>query len=129
MFIYASLALGGKLPSANLYSLVKTRFTLGFSSIIIILLSVTASVGFFSIIGLRSTLIIAEVIPFLVLAIGIDNIFLIVHELHVISEGNPNLALEVQISQALKNIGPSCFISAVLQVCMFCWLLLWVCQQ
>lgn len=119
MFIYASLALGGKLPSANLYSLVKTRFTLGFSSIIIILLSVTASVGFFSIIGLRSTLIIAEVIPFLVLAIGIDNIFLIVHELHVISEGNPNLALEVRISQALKHIGPSCFISAVLQVCMF----------
>lgn len=119
MFIYASLALGGKLPHANLYSLVKTRFTLGFAGIIIILLSVTASVGFFSLIGLRSTLIIAEVIPFLVLAIGVDNIFLIVHELHVISEVQPDKEIDLRIAQALKNIGPSCFISAILQVSMF----------
>lgn len=119
MFIYASLALGGKLPHANLLSLVKTRFTLGFAGIVIILLSVTASVGFFSFIGLRSTLIIAEVIPFLVLAIGIDNIFLIVHELHVISEVQPDKEIPIRIAQALKNIGPSCFISAILQVSMF----------
>ncbi|RCK63902.1 Niemann-Pick type C-related protein 1 [Candida viswanathii] len=119
MFIYASLALGGKLPHANLYSLVKTRFTLGFAGIIIILLSVTASVGFFSLIGLRSTLIIAEVIPFLVLAIGIDNIFLIVHELHVITEVQSDKEIDFRIAQSLKNIGPSCFISAILQVSMF----------
>ncbi|EMG50002.1 NCR1 NPC intracellular sterol transporter 1-related protein 1 [Candida maltosa Xu316] len=119
MFLYASLALGGKLPHAKLYSLVKTRFTLGFSGILIILLSVTASVGFFSLVGLKSTLIIAEVIPFLVLAIGIDNIFLIVHELHLITELEPTSSIEDRIAKSLKNIGPSCFISAILQVSMF----------
>ncbi|KAG2370048.1 patched family-domain-containing protein [Suillus spraguei] len=38
-------------------------------------------VGFFSIIGVKTTLIIAEVIPFLVLAVGVDNVFILVHEL------------------------------------------------
>ena len=119
MFIYASLALGGKLPNASKISLVKTRFTLGLCGIIIILLSVTASVGLFSFVGLRSTLIIAEVIPFLVLAIGVDNIFLIVHELHKISEHEPDLDIPIRIAFAMRNIGPSCFISAILQISMF----------
>ncbi|CAK9436771.1 uncharacterized protein LODBEIA_P12930 [Lodderomyces beijingensis] len=120
MFIYASLALGGKLPkNISLRSLVKTRFMLGLSGIIIIMLSVTASVGVFSMIGLKSTLIIAEVIPFLVLAIGVDNIFLIVHELHKITEHEPELDVQLRIALAMRNIGPSCFISAVLQISMF----------
>ncbi|KAI5964003.1 NCR1 [Candida theae] len=119
MFIYASLALGGKLPTKSLKSLVKSRFMLGLSGIIIILLSVTSSVGLFSMVGLKSTLIIAEVIPFLVLAIGIDNIFLIVHELHKITEHEPGLDLTLRISFAMRNIGPSCFISAILQISMF----------
>lgn len=119
MFIYASLALGGKLPTKSMKSLVKSRFMLGLSGIIIILLSVTSSVGLFSMLGFKSTLIIAEVIPFLVLAIGIDNIFLIVHELHKITEHEPDLDLTLRISFAMRNIGPSCFISAILQVSMF----------
>ncbi|KAK6465264.1 patched family-domain-containing protein [Scheffersomyces coipomensis] len=119
MFVYASLALGGKLPTTTIRSLVKTRFSLGLIGILIILLSVLSSIGLFAIIGLKSTLIIAEVIPFLVLAVGIDNIFLIVHELHLVSDVYPNAAIERRISQALKNIGPSCLISAVLQVAMF----------
>ncbi|KAG7662150.1 NCR1 [[Candida] subhashii] len=119
MFLYSSLALGGKLPHRSWHSLVKTRFMLGLCGILIILLSVSASVGFFSLIGLKSTLIIAEVIPFLVLAIGVDNIFLIVHELHLTTEHFPDLPLEDRISQALGCIGPSCFLSAILQVSMF----------
>ncbi|RAL62632.1 hypothetical protein DID88_004478 [Monilinia fructigena] len=38
------------------------------------------SIGLFSFAGVKVTLIIAEVIPFIVLAVGVDNIFLIVHE-------------------------------------------------
>jgi Niemann-Pick C1 protein len=32
--------------------------------------------------GVKVTLVIAEVIPFLVLAVGVDNVFILVHELH-----------------------------------------------
>ncbi len=42
------------------------------------LLSVVASVGIFGFIGVPATLIIFEIIPFLVLAVGVDNIFILV---------------------------------------------------
>lgn len=43
---------------------------LGLSGVVLVMLSVLASVGFFSAIGVKSTLIIMEVIPFLVLAVS-----------------------------------------------------------
>lgn len=46
------------------------QMLLGFSGVILVVLSVLASVGFFSVIGVKSTLIIMEVIPFLVLAVS-----------------------------------------------------------
>ena len=50
---------------------------LGLSGVLLVLLSVLGSVGFFSAIGVKSTLIIMEVIPFLVLAVScFSNIFL-----------------------------------------------------
>lgn len=46
--------------------------------VFIVLASVACSVGLFGFIGLPATLIIIEVIPFLVLAVGVDNIFILV---------------------------------------------------
>ena len=60
---------------------VGSKFTLGLFGIVLVILSVSSSVGFFSFIGVKVTLIIAEVIPFLVLAVGVDNVFILVHEL------------------------------------------------
>lgn len=60
---------------------VGSKFTLGLFGIALVILSVASSVGFFSAIGVKVTLIIAEVIPFLVLAVGVDNVFILVHEL------------------------------------------------
>ncbi|KAH7916135.1 patched family-domain-containing protein [Hygrophoropsis aurantiaca] len=60
---------------------VNSKVTLGFFGIALVILSVSSSVGFFSLIGVKTTLIIAEVIPFLVLAVGVDNVFILVHEL------------------------------------------------
>lgn len=60
---------------------VGSKFSLGLFGIILVILSVSSSVGFFSFVGVKVTLIIAEVIPFLVLAVGVDNVFILVHEL------------------------------------------------
>lgn len=60
---------------------VGSKFTLGLFGIALVILSVSSSVGLFSFLGVRCTLIIAEVIPFLVLAVGVDNVFILVHEL------------------------------------------------
>ncbi|GFU44343.1 NPC intracellular cholesterol transporter 1, partial [Nephila pilipes] len=58
--------------------LVESKFTLGFVGVLIVLLSVLSSLGLLSFLGIPITLIIVEVIPFLVLAVGVDNIFILV---------------------------------------------------
>ena len=60
---------------------IRSKVALGLFGISLVILSVASSVGFFSAIGVKVTLIIAEVIPFLVLAVGVDNVFILVHEL------------------------------------------------
>lgn len=76
MFAYVSLTLG-QYHSCGLL-LIKSKILLGLCGVLIVLASVVSSLGIFSYIGVPATLIIIEVIPFLVLAVGVDNIFIIV---------------------------------------------------
>ena len=47
------------------------------------LVAVTSSLGMYSYLGIESSLIILEVVPFLVLAVGVDNLFILVHSYEV----------------------------------------------
>ena len=49
----------------------------------IVVLSVLSSIGLACYYGEQLTLIIVEVLPFLVLAVGVDNIFILVHSVEV----------------------------------------------
>ncbi|GAC96393.1 hypothetical protein PHSY_003973 [Pseudozyma hubeiensis SY62] len=60
---------------------VSSKFSLGLFGIVIVLCSVSCAVGIFSAMGVKVTLIIAEVIPFMLLAVGVDNIFLLCNEM------------------------------------------------
>lgn len=62
---------------------VDSKISLGIAGILIVLSSVACSLGIFSYIGIPLTLIVIEVIPFLVLAVGVDNIFIIVQTYQV----------------------------------------------
>ena len=125
MFLYASLALGSTTLAARQViknpsvALVQSKFMLGVVGILIVLLSVSASVGLLSAAGVRSTLIIAEVIPFLVLAIGVDNIFLIVHEFERVNSSHPDEPVENRLGKALGRIGPSILLSATMETVAF----------
>ena len=125
MFIYASLALGsGSVTLRSLLNnpsnaLVQSKFTLGVVGIIIVLMSVAASVGLFSAAGVKVTLIIAEVIPFLVLAVGVDNIFLIVHEFDRVNLSHPDEEIDERVAKALGRIGPSILLSATTETVAF----------
>jgi Niemann-Pick C1 protein len=125
MFIYASLALGSTtvgfktLLNQPAVALVQSKFSLGVIGIVIVLMSVSASVGLFSAASIKVTLIIAEVIPFLVLAVGVDNIFLIVHEFERVNLSHPDEPVEQRIAKALGRMGPSILLSASTETIAF----------
>ncbi|KAJ9512509.1 hypothetical protein QJQ45_018994, partial [Haematococcus lacustris] len=72
MLLYITLALGALPPSRSHLTrlLVTSRASLGLSGVLIVAGSVVGALGLVSAAGLWSTLIIMEVIPFLVLAVG-----------------------------------------------------------
>ena len=122
MFIYACFALGTPLKHVfrnPAVLLVESKVTLGLTGIIIVLLSITSSIGFFSWVGLKATLIIMEVIPFIVLAVGVDNIFLIVHELERVNVSCPDQMVEERVARALGRMGPSILFSALTETVAF----------
>lgn len=125
MFIYASLALGsGAVTFRSLFThpsnaFVQSKFTLGVVGILIVLMSVSGSVGLFSAAGVKVTLIIAEVIPFLVLAVGVDNIFLIVHEFDRVNVSHPDEEIEDRVAKTLGRMGPSILLSASTETIAF----------
>lgn len=125
MFLYASLALGSTTLAVRTIlqnpanALVQSKFMLGTVGIIIVLMSVSASVGLFSAAGIKVTLIIAEVIPFLVLAVGVDNIFLIVHEFERVNVNHPEGSVSERVAKALGRMGPSILLSATTETAAF----------
>lgn len=125
MFLYASVALGSsgmtirELMRNPSVGLVQSKFTLGLAGILIVLMSITSSIGLFSWAGIKVTLIIAEVIPFIVLAVGVDNIFLIVHEFERINQSHPDAVVEERIAKALGRMGPSILFSAITETVSF----------
>jgi Niemann-Pick C1 protein len=82
MFAYISLALGDTPQLSSFY--ISSKVLLGLSGVILVMLSVLGSVGVFSVLGVKSTLIIMEVIPFLVLAVSFLLLLKLLHDSSVI---------------------------------------------
>lgn len=85
MFGYIAFALGQyQVTGNNLCSLlVHSKAMLGVAGVLIVALSVTSSIGVYAFYGIPATMIILEVQPFLVLAVGVDNIFIFVQAYQV----------------------------------------------
>ncbi|RCH99993.1 hypothetical protein CU098_002250, partial [Rhizopus stolonifer] len=119
MFIYASIALG-RLTSLNPRRLlIDSKFSLGICGILIVIFSVSSAVGIFSFTGKKITLIIAEVIPFLVLAVGVDNIFILCHEYQRRVELGQDESIEERAAKTLGKMGPSIFLSSLSETIAF----------
>jgi len=116
MFVYITFSLGQNSKCSRF--MIESKITLGLGGVMIVLLSVAASIGTFGFIGVPATLIIFEIIPFLVLAVGVDNIFILVqtyqrdqrkaHETHAEHVGR--IVGEVAPSMLLSSMAEStCF--------------------
>ena len=120
---------------------VNSKFSLGLFGIAIVLIAVSSSVGLFSLLGVRVTLIIAEVIPFLVLAVGVDNVFILVNELERQNSlhlqdaerrtpgdgddedddqhASASLPPEERVARAVARMGPSIALSSITETVAF----------
>ncbi|OIV97566.1 hypothetical protein TanjilG_12323 [Lupinus angustifolius] len=114
MFAYISLTLGDTSHLSSFY--ISSKVLLGLAGVMLVMLSVIASVAFFSALGVKSTLIIMEVIPFLVLAVGVDNMCILVH---AVKRQQMDLPLEGRISNALVEVGPSITLASLSEVLAF----------
>ncbi|KAF8826527.1 hypothetical protein HHX47_DHR5000282 [Lentinula edodes] len=141
MFLYVGLTLGGggSWPSSTrraspnnanrwrlhwraaiswLRSYTLTSHTLlALFSLVLVLLSISTSVALFSLVGVKVTLVIAEVIPFLVLAVGVDNVFLLMGELELAFLLGALVPMPAVRNFALYAAG-GVMINALLQVCL-----------
>lgn len=117
MFAYIAMALGDISSCSRL--LVDSKIFLGLVGVLIVLISVIASLGIFSLAGVPATLIIVEVIPFLVLAVGVDNIFILVQYYQRDTRG-PTESLEEQVGRVVGEVAPSMLLSSVsMSACFF----------
>lgn len=117
MFIYILLALGDLNKCSTI--LMNARFTLGFVGVAVVLLSVLASLGFFFYFNIPATLIIVEVIPFLVLAVGVDNIFILVQSFQR-DDRQEGESLVEQIGRVVGEVAPSMLLSSLsMSACFF----------
>ncbi|XP_040270508.1 NPC1-like intracellular cholesterol transporter 1 [Bufo bufo] len=117
IFIYIALALGEYSSCRRV--LVDSKVTLGLGGVLVVLGAVLASMGFFCYIGLQSSLIIVEVVPFLVLAVGADNIFIFVLELQR-DQRREGERREEQIGRVLGGVAPSMLLCSLSEsLCFF----------
>lgn len=116
MFIYISFALGRLFPLNAKLMFVRTKFLLGLGAIITVCMSLAISLGLCSAFGVSMTPIISEVTPFLVLAIGIDNVFIILN--HFTSQ-DPRLTIEKRLAETLAHVGLSTTLASISETFAF----------
>jgi Niemann-Pick C1 protein len=118
MFLYLTLTLGKYSSIKISVMLLETKVFLGLAGVTLVLLSVFSSGGFFTYIGVPATLITLEVIPFLLLAVGVDNIYVMV-QTYQNDERRPKEKVEDQIARVVGKVGPSMLLSGVTQSVAF----------
>lgn len=111
MFFYVSIAIG------FFPNMIHCKFGLGFVGINVVLMSLAGGIGLTFYWNDKLTMISAEVVPFLILAIGVDNMFLIARAEREVPANVT--AVEERIGFAMKEIGPSIFTAALCESLAF----------
>ncbi|GLI64747.1 hypothetical protein VaNZ11_008114, partial [Volvox africanus] len=93
-----------------------SRASIGLAGVAIVAASVAGALGLVSALGLWCTLIIMEVIPFLVLAVGVDNMFVLAAAM---AKQDHALAPQERLALALAAAGPSITLAATCEVAAF----------
>ncbi|KAL9641483.1 hypothetical protein ABK040_013408 [Willaertia magna] len=114
MFVYVAISLGQIHP-------VKSRVIMGLFGVIIVIMSIVISAGICCLCGVKGTMIILEVMPFLILAIGVDNMFILANHLdQVIKKSKKkHLTIPQMMGETLGNVGASMTLASISEFLAF----------
>ncbi|XP_063873774.1 NPC intracellular cholesterol transporter 1-like isoform X1 [Scylla paramamosain] len=117
MFAYITLSLGNVSSECNRL-LIESKIFLALGGVTLVLLSIGASLGFYGYVGVPATLFVIEVIPFLVLAVGVDNIFILVQtwQREPRKEGE---SVEEHVGRVVGKVAPSMLLSTTAEALCF----------
>eukprot|EP00004_Rigifila_ramosa_P002139 TRINITY_DN12214_c0_g1_i10.p1 TRINITY_DN12214_c0_g1~~TRINITY_DN12214_c0_g1_i10.p1 ORF type:complete len:815 (+),score=157.32 TRINITY_DN12214_c0_g1_i10:988-3432(+) len=107
MFVYVGFALGQPASWREMHK--STRFLLAAEGVLLLVSSLGIAAGLWGYLGVKPTLIHFQVIPFLILSIGLDNCFIMVD---VLDATDPALPPSVRVGQVLATVGVSMTASA-----------------
>lgn len=128
MFVYVTLALG------NIRSLktwfIDSKIMVALGSILIVLVAIFCAIGTLGYANVTLTLLAINVIPFFVLSVGIDNVFLMVNSLHDIQSNlksfddyREDFSFDKKrrfvFEKMMSDVGPSMFVASVTQITCF----------
>ncbi|KAI4483549.1 hypothetical protein M0804_007809 [Polistes exclamans] len=119
MFLYISFALGQMRGSIK-KCFGSSKIVVSIGGIIIVIASVISSLGIFGYIGVSTTLLTIEVIPFLVLAVGVDNIFILV-QTYQRNRKRPEESIPEHLGRITAMVGPSMLLTSMSE--LFCFLI------
>ncbi|XP_071542748.1 NPC intracellular cholesterol transporter 1-like [Panulirus ornatus] len=117
MFAYITIALGNISHECRRL-LIESKMTLALGGVSLVMLAVFSSLGFYGYVGVAATLLVIEVIPFLVLAVGVDNIFILVQtwqrEPRKVDE-----SVESHVGRVVGKVAPSMLLSTTAEALCF----------
>ncbi|XP_038051413.1 NPC intracellular cholesterol transporter 1-like [Patiria miniata] len=112
MFGYVAIVLG-KFPYYNIKRIfIESKIVLGLCGVLIVLGSVSSSIGLLGYLQVKATLIVMEVVPFLVLAVGVDNIFILVQK-YQRDVRFPHEEKYEQVGRVLGEVAPSMLLTSL----------------
>ncbi|KAJ3333530.1 hypothetical protein HDU76_007060 [Blyttiomyces sp. JEL0837] len=95
VFLYISLILGR-------VELVKSKFGLGLAAVVMVFCSLLMAVGLSSVMGVTTSLVPWEVLPFLIIAIGVENILVLTNAVVTTSL---DLPVKERVGLGLSKVG------------------------
>ncbi|KFQ72546.1 Protein patched 1, partial [Phaethon lepturus] len=96
----------------------KSQGAVGLAGVFLVALSVAAGLGLCSLIGISFNAATTQVLPFLALGVGVDDIFLLVHAFSETGQ-NKRIPFEDRTGECLKRTGASVALTSISNVTAF----------
>ncbi|GJJ79206.1 hypothetical protein EMPS_11565 [Entomortierella parvispora] len=108
MFLYISLSVGR-------VDLVKSKYGLGIAAVATVFVSLLMSIGLCSVFGVTLTLMPWEILPFMIIVVGVENINILVH---AVVETSMDLPVKERVGRGLGAVGVSITLTLAAELCL-----------